>query len=137
MGTETLGFIIRSLYKKGFLVTQMVKSLPATQETWVLSLGWEDPLKKKMATHSSTLAWKVPWTEEPGRLQSIGLQRVGPQLSNFTFFFSFYTRNVLDDYIYCISTVEIVSKQKSAVILIFVPLYLMCLFFCLFLRFSL
>ena len=47
------------------------------QETWVRSLGWEDPLEKKMATHSSTLDWKIPWTEEPGRLQSIGLQRVG------------------------------------------------------------
>ena len=47
------------------------------QETWVQSLGWEDPLKKEMATHSSILAWRIPWTEEPGRLQSIGLQRVG------------------------------------------------------------
>ena len=46
-------------------------------ETWVQSLGWEDPLEKEMATHSSTLAWKIPWMEEPGRLQSIGLQRVG------------------------------------------------------------
>ena len=47
------------------------------QETWVLSLGWEDPLEKEMAPHSSTLAWKIPWMEEPGRLQSMGLQRVG------------------------------------------------------------
>ena len=46
-------------------------------ETQVRSLGWEDPLEKEMATHSSTLAWKIPWTEEPGRLQSMGLQRVG------------------------------------------------------------
>ena len=59
------------------LVAQMVKRLPAVQETWVWSLGWEDPLEKEMATHSSTLAWKIPWTEEPGRLQSIRLQRVG------------------------------------------------------------
>ena len=58
------------------LVTQMVKCLPAVQETWVQSLGWKDPLEKEMATHSSTLAWKIPWTEEPGRLQSMGLQRV-------------------------------------------------------------
>ena len=50
------------------LVAQMVKCLPAMQETWVLSLGWEDPLEKEMATHSSTLAWKIPWMEEPGRL---------------------------------------------------------------------
>ena len=52
------------------------KHLPAMQETWVRSLGWEDPLEKGMATHSSTLAWKIPWTEKPGRLQSIGSQRV-------------------------------------------------------------
>ena len=57
-------------------VAQMVKLLPAVQETQVRSLGWEDPLEKEMATHSSTLAWKIPWTEEPGRLQSMGLQRV-------------------------------------------------------------
>ena len=55
----------------------MVKCLPAMWETQVLSLGWEDPLEKEMATHSSTLAWKILWTEEPGRLQSMGLQSVG------------------------------------------------------------
>ena len=54
----------------------MVKHLPAMRETWVQSLGWEDPLEKVMATHSSILAWKIPWMEEPGRLQSMGLQRV-------------------------------------------------------------
>ena len=59
------------------LVAQMVKRLPAMQETRVQFLGWEDPLEKEMATHSSTLAWKIPWTEEPGRLQSMGLLRVG------------------------------------------------------------
>ena len=59
------------------LVAQRVKRLPAMQETWVRSLGQEDPLEKEMATHSSTLAWKIPWTEKPGRLQSMGLQRVG------------------------------------------------------------
>ena len=59
------------------LVAQTVKHLPSMQETWVRSLGWEDPLEKEMATHSSTLAWKIPWMEEPGRLQSIGSQRVG------------------------------------------------------------
>ena len=57
------------------LVAQMVKRLPAMRETRVRSLGWEDILEKEMATHSSTLAWKIPWTEEPGRLQSMGLQR--------------------------------------------------------------
>ena len=55
----------------------MVRNLPAMQETRVLSLDQEDPLEKEMATHSSTLAWKIPWTEEPGRLQSMGSQRVG------------------------------------------------------------
>ena len=54
----------------------MLMSLLAMQETWVQSLGQEDPLEKGMATHSSILAWKIPWTDEPGRLQSMGLQRV-------------------------------------------------------------
>ena len=55
------------------LVAQTVKRLPAMWETWVQSLGREDPLEKEIATHSSTLAWRIPWTEEPGRLQSMGL----------------------------------------------------------------
>ena len=58
------------------LVAQMVKRLSAMQETWVQSLGWEDSLEKEMAAHSSILAWKIPWTVEPGRLPSMGLQRV-------------------------------------------------------------
>ena len=58
------------------LVAQMVKHLPAMQETRVQSLGWEDPLEKEMAPHPSILAWKIPWLEEPGRLQSMGSQRV-------------------------------------------------------------
>ena len=56
------------------LVVQIVKNLPAMQETWVLSLGWEDPLEKGMATHSSILAWRIPWTEEPNGLQSMESQ---------------------------------------------------------------
>ena len=59
------------------LVAQRVKRLPTMQETWVRSLGREDPLEKEMATHSSIHAWKIPWTEEPGGLQSMGSQRVG------------------------------------------------------------
>ena len=59
------------------LVAQRVKSLPAMQETCVRSLSREDSLEKEMATHSSILAWRIPWTEKPGRLQSTGLQRVG------------------------------------------------------------
>ena len=65
---------VRSLVS---LVAQLVKNLPAVQETRVQSLGWEDPLEKEMATHSSILAWKISWTEEPGGLQSMGSQRVG------------------------------------------------------------
>ena len=58
-------------------MAQMVKRLSTVRETWVRSLGQEDPLEKEMATHSSTIAWKIPWTEEAGRLQSLGSQRVG------------------------------------------------------------
>ena len=61
-----------------FLRAQRLKHLPAMGETWVQSLGREDPLEKEMATHSSILAWRIPWTEKPGGLQSTGLQRVGP-----------------------------------------------------------
>ena len=63
--------------KRAVLVAQMVKNLPALQETWVQSPGREDPLEKEMATHSSTLDWRSSWTEEPGKLQSMGLQRGG------------------------------------------------------------
>ena len=59
------------------MVAQRVKRLPAMQETWILSLGQKDPLEKEMATHSSTLAWKLPWMEEPGGLQSMGSLGVG------------------------------------------------------------
>ena len=57
-------------------MAQTIKNLPAMQETWVQSLSWEGPLEEGMATHSSILAWRIPWIEEPGRLQSMGLQRV-------------------------------------------------------------
>ena len=59
------------------LVAQTVKRLSTMWETWVRALGWEDPLEKEMAIHSSTIAWRIAWTEEPGKLQSMGLQRVG------------------------------------------------------------
>ena len=68
--TQTLNYFYASL------VAQMVKNLPAVQETWVRSLCWEDPLEKGMATHSSILVWRIPWKEEPGGLQSVGSQRV-------------------------------------------------------------
>ena len=66
------------------LIAQSVKNLPAVLETWVQFLGREDPLEKEMATHSSILAWRNPWREEPGRLQSMGLQRVGHDLMTDT-----------------------------------------------------
>ena len=65
-------------------MAQTVKHLPARQGTWVQSLGQEDPLEEETATYSGTLAWKIPWMEEPGRLQSMGSQRVGHDLSDFT-----------------------------------------------------
>ena len=65
-----------TLYFKASLVAQTVKHLSTMRETRVRSLGWEDPLEKEMAIHSRTIAWKIPWTEEPGRLQAMGSQRV-------------------------------------------------------------
>ena len=62
-------------------MAQTVKNLPAMQERWVQPLGWEDPLEKGMSTHSSILAWRIAWTEEPGRLQSMGSQRVRHNLA--------------------------------------------------------
>ena len=75
------------------LVAQMVKRLPAMRETRVQPLGREDPLEKEMAIHSSTLAWKIPWTEEPDRLQSMGSQRV-PHTEQPHFYFHFHMVNV-------------------------------------------
>ena len=69
-------YLSRASLSWASLVAQTVQCLPAMQETWVWSLGWEDPLEKEMTTHSSTLAWKIPRTEEPGRLQYMGSQRV-------------------------------------------------------------
>ena len=71
---EGIGYPLQ--YSWAYLVAQMVKNQPAMQETWVQSLGWEDPLEKGMATHSSILVWRIPWTEEPNRLESTRLQRV-------------------------------------------------------------
>ena len=76
MGLQRVGHnwatSLHILLKRASLVAQTVKHLPAMQETQVQSLGWEDPLEKEMAPHSSTLAWKIPWMEEPGWLQSLG-----------------------------------------------------------------
>ena len=97
MGSHRIGhdwsdLAAAALHIGASLVAQMVKRLCEVQETRVWSLGWEDPLEKEMAAHSSTLAWKVPRTEEPGRLQFMGLQRVGQDwvtsLSLFTFYYT-------------------------------------------------
>ena len=71
-------------------MAQTVKRLPTMQETQVRSLGWEDPLEKEMAPHSSTLAWKIPWMEDPGRLQSMGSQTVRHGLAFSLFTIPFY-----------------------------------------------
>ena len=76
------------------LVAQTVKHLSTMRETRVQSPGWEDPLEKEMAIHSRTIAWKIPWTEEPGRLQSMGSQRV-TRLSDFTFIHFLYINGVI------------------------------------------
>ena len=68
---------ISLLYTWASLVAQVVKNLPARQETWVQSLGWEDPRKEGLATHASILAWRIPWTEELGGLQSMGWESLG------------------------------------------------------------
>ena len=68
---------LSTVEEKASLVAQTVKNLPAMKETWVQSLGQEDPLEKGMSTHSSILAWRIPWTEEPGGLQLLGSQKVG------------------------------------------------------------
>ena len=81
---EGIGYPLQ--YSWASLVAQMVKNLPAVWETWIQSLGLEDPLEKEMATHSSTLAWKIPWAEEPGRLQFMGLQRVGHDWATLLYF---------------------------------------------------
>ena len=75
-------------------MAQKLKHLPVMREAWVRSLGREDPLEKEMATHFSTLAWKIPWTEEPGRLQSIGLQRLN-MTERLLFLFFFLVMDIL------------------------------------------
>ena len=74
--SSNLAFCMMYSEYRASLAAQLVKNLPALQETWVQSLGGEDPLEKEMGTHSSILAWKIPWMEEPGRLQSMGSKKV-------------------------------------------------------------
>ena len=72
-----MGVLLKYVTIRASLVAQTVKNMPTMQDTTVRFLGWENPLEKGMATHSSILAWRIPWTEEPGGLQSIGSQRFG------------------------------------------------------------
>ena len=96
------------------LLTQMVKNLPAIQETEVQFLGWEDLLEKGMTTHSSILAWRIPWTEESSRLQSTGLQRVGHDYLTNTFTFSHAILNkVLEHLWILVSLILEVSWNQS------------------------
>ena len=86
---EQLQFLMRP---GASLMAQMAKNLPATWETHIQFLSHEDPLEKEMATHSSILAWRIPWTEEPGRIQPLGSQRVRHDLVTNTFHFHFEGR---------------------------------------------
>ena len=77
---EGIGYPLQ--YSWASLMAQMVKNLSAMRETWIRSLGWEDPLEKEMAMHSSILAWRIPWTEEPGKYSSWGCTKRQTQLSD-------------------------------------------------------
>ena len=74
---ELIKYHTYTMFLRASFVAHSVKNLPAVQETVIQALGWKDPLEEEMATHSSILAWKISWTEEPGGLQSMGSQRVG------------------------------------------------------------
>ena len=98
-----------------FLVPQMVRNPPAMRETWVRSLGWEDLLEKGMATHSSILAWRIPWTEEPGRLQSMGSQKSQTRLSDFHFHF----RHIM--HVRCALSLSYLIQELGLIIFAFPP----------------
>ena len=90
-----LEYNVAFIKNRKFLVAQIVKSLPAMQETWVWSLGGEDPLKKEMAIHFSILTWRNSWNEEPGRLQSNGSQRAGLDWATNTFTFNIFSEELI------------------------------------------
>ena len=113
-------FELRHLNEKDWasLVAQMLKNLPAIQETWIRFLDWEYPLEKGMATHSSILAWRIPWTEEPGRLQSMGLQRVKHDwMRHFSLFgvtVSYRSLSLSIGFNFWVSYCEFKKKKKSS-----------------------
>ena len=88
-GPSEGGVLLKINHVRVSLVAQMVKNLPAMLETWVQSLGWEDPLENGMATHSSILAWRIPWADEPGGLQSMGSQRMSGTTERLTLLLHF------------------------------------------------
>ena len=118
-------------YPRAFLVAQSVKNLPAVQKTRVRSLSWEDPLEKEMATHSSIFAWEVSWTEEPGGLQSMGLQRVRHDWATNTYLLIHVAAswsNILLIHIYwgptmCLIVLEDTEKSSRTLSLSREPLY--------------
>ena len=93
----------------------MVKNLPAVQETCIQSLGWEDPLEKRMATHSSIVAWIIPWTEEPGKLQSMGSQRIRHDWATNTFTLNIFVQLLFNQIkeIYKEEIYKIVTESKD------------------------
>ena len=97
----------------GFPVAQLVKNLPAVWETWARSLGWEDPLEKGMATDSSILAWRIPQTEAPGRLQSMGLQRVRHNWVTFTHAHTDRESKIPYRILYCFNCICIALTRKT------------------------
>ena len=106
------------------LVTQMVKNLPAVWETRIWSLDQEDPLEKVVATHSSIVAWRIPWTEEPGRLQSMGLQRVKPDWATHTHTRNIKTKNYyLRDCFYFVILIYVLFKSMNLICMSFSILF--------------
>ena len=93
-GDAQAGSIAVAMVKGLSFVAQLVKNMPAMQETRIWSLGWKDPLEKEMTIHSNILAWRIPWTEAPGGLQFMGLQQVGHNWASNTGFFSMSLVNI-------------------------------------------
>ena len=110
-------FSSTTIWKHQFSSTQpsqSAKNLPAVQETWVQSLGWEDPLEKEMATHSSILAWKISWTEEAGGLQSMGSQRVGDNWATNTQHTAFFMVQLSHPYMTTGESIALTLQTLSA-----------------------
>ena len=113
---NTLSRFVIAFLPRAFWVAQMVKNLPAIQEIRVRSLGQEDPLEKEMETHLSILAWKIPWTEEPGRLQKMESRRVRHHwATNTSFFFLWTSKHLLISWLQLLSAVILEPKKSKSV----------------------